>query len=135
MSAPRAENSHSLTLKVDTPAIEWVLERLAFKCCPQGLNVMAEELRWLGLESMTQEKLILAINAELKRPRPRVQRISDAVYWFSDERPPAGWSLYGDLRMLPCFYRRYPPSISWEELDTEENRLPRPDNLGQDAPD
>lgn len=119
------------TLKASTPAIEWVLERLAFKCCPQGINVMAEELRWLGLDAMTQEKVILAINSELRKPHPRVQRISDGVYWFSEERPPIGWSLYSDVRMLPCFYRRYPPSISWDELDSADNILPRPENLGQ----
>ena len=37
--------------------MEWILERMERKCCPQGLNVIAEELRWMGQESMTYEKL------------------------------------------------------------------------------
>ena len=107
-------------------AILRVLERLQYKSCPQGLHVMAEELQWMGDSAMTHEVLGRAVQAELRRPNPRIQVVAQGVYWFSDVRVPLTWSLYGDSRMLPCFYRRYPPAISWEEVDQPDNLLPPP---------
>jgi len=128
----RGTPEHDLAgLNAKAPVIEWVLERLSSKGCPQGLNVMAEELRWLGLQSVTYVKLLNAVNAEMGKPQSRIARLSEGVYWFSDKSTPSGWSRELDLRMLPCFYRRYPPDISWNELDNAENILPTPANLGQ----
>ena len=90
---------------------------------------MAEELRWLGERSMTYEKLSQAVHAELREIHPRIRRVAEGVYWFAEGATPQGWSLYGDKRMLPCFYRRYPPEISWEEIDLPENMLPPPCKL------
>jgi hypothetical protein len=103
-----------------------VLERLEHKCCPQGLHVILEELRWLGDRSLTYEQLSHAVKTDLRGPRPRIRRVAEGVYWFAQLDIPLGWSLFGDRRMLPCFYRRYPPAISWEELDLPENVLPPP---------
>ena len=30
-----------------TPVINWILERIDYKGCPQGLHVMAGELEWM----------------------------------------------------------------------------------------
>jgi hypothetical protein len=87
---------------------------------------MVEELQWMGDHSITYEKLLQAVRAELNDPHPRIRRVAEGVYWFKDAEIPLGWSLYGDRRMLPCFYRRYPPQISWDELDLPENLLPPP---------
>lgn len=109
-----------------TPAITLVLERLEQKCCPQGLHVMLEELRWMGERSMTYEKLWDAVRADLRAANPRIRRVAEGVYWFAKLEIPLGWSLFRDRRMLPCFYRRYPPAISWEDLDLPDNLLPPP---------
>jgi hypothetical protein len=106
-----------------------ILKRLEEKCCPQGLHVMVEELQWMGDRLLTYEKVLKAVRAELKRARPRIRRVAEGVYWFADAEIPLGWSLYRDRRMLPCFYRRYPPEISWEDLDLPENLLPQPPKL------
>jgi hypothetical protein len=127
----RAPEHEVRELKAEAPVIEWVLERLSSKCCPQGLNVMAEELRWLGLGSMTYLKLLNAVNTEIGKPQSRIAQLSGEVYWFSGKSTPADWSLKLDRRMLPCFYRRYPPDIPWDELENPENILPSPANLGQ----
>ncbi len=103
-----------------------LLERLEQKCCPQGLHVIVEELRWMGDQSMTYEKLWQAVSADLRAAHPRVRRIAEGIYWFAELEVPVGWSLFGDRRMLPCFYRRYPPAISWDDLDLPENLLPPP---------
>lgn len=103
--------------------IELILERLRSKGCPQGLNVMAEELRWMGRTS-TSEGLRRAVRAELRLPHPRVRRVAEGVYWLADQNVPAGWSLFLDRRMLPCFYRLYPPAIAWDDIDKAENILP-----------
>ena len=113
-------------LTPDAPVMDWILERIQRKCCPQGLNVISEELRWMGQDSMTYEKLSQAVRVELRKPHPRIQSVAEGIYWFAEKNVPAGWSLYGDRRMLPCFYREYPPLISWDELDNPENILPRP---------
>jgi hypothetical protein len=94
------------------------------------LNVIAEELRWLGQAAITHEKLLQAVSAELKKPRPRIEAVAEGVYWIAGKTTPPGWSLFGDLRMLPCFYREYPPDISWEEIDNPENILPPPSKKG-----
>ena len=108
-----------------------VLERFEHKRCPQGLHVIAEELQWMGERSITYEKVLEAIRAELKNARPRVRRVAEGVYWFADAEIPLGWSLYRDRRMLPCFYRKYPPEISWEDVDLPDNLLPPPSDLPQ----
>ena len=113
-------------LTPDAPVMDWILERIERKCCPQGLNVISEELRWMGQDSMTYEKLMQAVRLELRKPYPRIQSVAEGIYWFANKRIPTGWSLYGDKRMLPCFYREYPPAISWDKLDRPENILPRP---------
>ncbi len=120
------ELSSFSVLGSDAPAIDWILERIERKCCPQGLNVISEELRWMGRDSMTYDKLSQAVRLEMRKPRPRIQSVAEGIYWFADKNVPAGWSLYGDRRMLPCFYREYPPAISWDELDQPENILPPP---------
>jgi hypothetical protein len=107
------------------------LERFEHKRCPQGLHVIAEELQWMGERSITYEKVLEAIRTELKNARPRVRRVAEGVYWFADAEIPLGWSLYRDRRMLPCFYRRYPPEISWEDVDLPDNVLPPPSDLPQ----
>ena len=112
------------TLAADAPVIDWILERIERKCCPQGLNVISEELRWMGQNSMTYEKLSHAVRLELRKSYPRIQMVGEGIYWFADKNVPAGWSIYGDRRMLPCFYREYPPIITWDELDKPENILP-----------
>lgn len=106
-----------------------VLERLEQKCCPQGLHVMVEELQWLGERSVTYDKLWHAVCAELRHPHPRIRRVAEGIYWFTDADIPIGWSLYRDRRMLPCFYRKYPPEVSWDDLDLPENVLPPPRKL------
>ena len=121
----------SPAVRRDTTAITRVLERLESKCCPQGLHVMVEELLWMGENLITYEKLLKAVQSELRQPHPRIRRVAEGVYWFADMEIPAGWSLYGDRRMLPCFYRRYPPQISWDDLDLPENILPPPQQLLQ----
>jgi hypothetical protein len=106
--------------------IETILERLRFKGCPQGLNVMTEELRWMGRSSITRGGLERTVRAELRMRHPRICRVAEGVYWFADQNVPVGWSLFLDQRMLPCFYRVYPPAIPWEDLDKAENILPHP---------
>ena len=112
--------------KRNAPLMNCVLERLEHKCSPQGLHTMVEELQWMGLRSITYEKLWRAVRAELRTTRPRIRRVAEGVYWFVDTTIPFGWSLYRDRRMLPCFYRTYPPAISWDDLDRPENILPPP---------
>ncbi|MGI9103680.1 MAG: hypothetical protein ACR2IF_14670 [Terriglobales bacterium] len=106
-----------------------VLERLEGKRCPQGLHVIVEELHWMGNRSITYEKVLKIVRAELRHDHPRIRRVAEGVYWFADLEIPLGWSLYGDRRMLPCFYRKYPPEISWDNLDLPENLLPCPHKL------
>jgi hypothetical protein len=122
----RTEFGDYSSLQSDAPVIEWILERLERKKSPQGLKVIEEELHWLGQKSITRERLLHAVAIELRRPHPRIESVGDGVYWFADKRPPLGWTLFGDKRMLPCFYREYPPDISWEKLDEPENILPSP---------
>jgi hypothetical protein len=124
--ASSAELSNFSTLTSDAPVMDRILERIERKCCPQGLNVISEELRWMGQDSMTYEKLLQAVQIELRKPCPRIQSVAEGVYWFAGKNVPTGWSLYRDRRMLPCFYREYPPAISWDELDRPENILPSP---------
>ena len=114
------------SLRTAAPVIDWILERLERKQSPQGLKVIEEELHWLGQKSITHERLLHAVAAELRRPHPRIESVAEGVYWFADKRTPVGWTLFGDKRMLPCFYREYPPDISWEKLDEPENILPAP---------
>jgi hypothetical protein len=114
----------------NVPIMDWILDRIERKSSPQGLNVIAEELRWLGQAAITHEKLLQAVSAELKKPRPRIEAVAEGVYWIAGKTTPPGWSLFGDLRMLPCFYREYPPDISWEEIDNPENILPPPSKKG-----
>jgi hypothetical protein len=121
-------SSHSAR-RNGTAIMRRVLERLERKCCPQGLHVMVEELQWMGERSITYEKLLHAVRAELQDYHPRIRRVAEGVYWFSDAQIPLGWSIYGDRRMLPCFYRKYPPEISWDDLDLPENLLPPPRKL------
>lgn len=108
------------------PVIDLIFARLEIKCCPQGLNVMAEELRWMGDSSATYDRLWQAVRAEMRTPHPRLSRVAEGVYWFADRCIPANWSLFGDRRMLPCFYRQYPPAISWDDIDKPENLLAPP---------
>lgn len=105
-----------------------LLERLQAKCCPQGLHVMVEELQWMGERSITYEKVLEAVRSELRHGEPRIRRVAEGVYWFADADIPLGWSLFRDRRMLPCFYRKYPPQISWDNLDLPENLLPPPNS-------
>ena len=120
--------------KRPTPPMRWVLERLEQKRCPQGLHVMLEELQWMGERSLTYEKLWHAVRTELRAAHPRIRRVAEGIYWFADADIPPGWSLFRDRRMLPCFYRRYPPAIPWDELDLPENLLPPPHKVSQDSP-
>ena len=113
-------------LQTGAPVMDWILERLERKNSPQGLNVIAEELRWLGQASITHEKLVQAVSAEMKKLRPRIESVAEGVYWFAGKCTPPGWSLFGDRRTLPCFYREYPPDIMWEDIDRPENILPSP---------
>ena len=122
----RTEIAEYTSLPAGAPMIDWVLERLERKRSPQGLNVIAEELQWMGHEDITHDKLLHAVRLELRKPRPRILAVAEEVYWFADKQTPAGWSLYSDKRMLPCFYRIYPPEISLDELDKPENILPPP---------
>ena len=89
---------------------------------------MVEELQWMGESSITYDKIVRAVRAELRQCYPRIRRVTEGVYWFVGAGTPPGWSLYGDRRMLPCFYRKYPPEISWDDLDLPENVLPPPRN-------
>ncbi len=114
------------SLRAGAPVMDWILERIERKNSPQGLNVIAEELRWLGQDSITHEKLVQAVSLEMKKPRPRIEAVAEGVYWIAGKCTPPGWSLFGDRRMLPCFYREYPPEIPWEHLDRPENILPPP---------
>lgn len=95
---------------------------------------MLEELQWMGAGALTCDQLRAAVRAEMRRPRPRIQRVAENVYWFMDRDIPLGWSLYRDRRMLPCFYRVYPPAISWDDLDRPENILPPPGTEQHSAP-
>jgi hypothetical protein len=104
----------------------FILERLEHKGCPQGLNVMLEELLWMGARALTLKNLLNAVQIELRKPSPRIRMVSEGVYWFAERNIPIGWSVFGDRRMLPCFYRVYPPAISWDDLDRPENILPPP---------
>jgi hypothetical protein len=104
--------------------INLVVERIERKCCPQGLNVVAEELRWMGMTSITSEQLRSAVRHDKTSPHPKLKSVAQDIYWLSDRNLPVGWSLYLDLRMLPCFYRLYPPQISWDDLDNPGNILP-----------
>jgi hypothetical protein len=113
-------------LQTGAPVMDWILERLERKNSPQGLNVIAEEMLWLGQSSITHEKLVQAVAIELKKPRPRIEAVAEGVYWIAGKNTPTGWSLFGDRRMLPCFYREYPPDITWEEIDRPDNILPSP---------
>ena len=113
-------------LETGAPVMDWILERLERKNSPQGLKVIAEELQWLGQNSITHEKLLHAVLIEMKKPRPRIEAVAEGVYWIAGKCTPVGWSLFGDRRMLPCFYREYPPDISWDELDRPDNILPSP---------
>ena len=108
------------------PMINWILERIDYKGCPQGLHVIAEELEWLEVASVNYERLKRAADVELRRANPRITRVAEGIYWFAERQVPVGWSLYRDQRMLPCFYREYPPAISWEDIDKPGNILPRP---------
>jgi len=108
-----------------TPLINWILERIDYKGCPQGLHVMAEELEWMEVASVNYDRLKRAAEVELRRANPRIKRVAEGIYWFAERQVPAGWSLYRDQRMLPCFYREYPPAISWEDIDKPGNILPR----------
>jgi hypothetical protein len=101
-----------------------ILGRIEHKGSPQGLNVMAEELRWMGIRSITCEQLRSVAHSDLRSPHPQLRLVAEDVFWFAERNLPLGWSLYGDVRMLPCFYRVYPPRISWDELDRPENILP-----------
>jgi hypothetical protein len=121
--------------KHGTPAIQRIFERLEQKGCPQGLHVMAEELQWMGECSITYEILLRSVCKEMQATHPRLRRIAEGVFWFSASEIPLGWSLFGDRRMLPCFYRQYPPAISWDELDLPENILPRPFESRQQLPE
>ncbi len=114
------------SLPSGAPVMDWILERLERKNSPQGLNVIAEELRWLGQGSITHEKLVQAVTLEMKRPKPRIEAVAEGVYWVAGKCTPPGWSLFRDRRMLPCFYRQYPPDIPWDEIDRPENILPSP---------
>jgi|SRR5690348_16757862 len=109
-----------------TSSIKLIIERLEQKGCPQGLHVILEELRWMGQRSITYERLRHAVRKELRAAGPRIRCVAEGVYWFSEADLPLGWSLFGDRRMLPCFYRQYPPAISWDDLDMPENILPPP---------
>jgi len=112
-------------------AIKLILARLEQKGCPQGLHVIFEELQWMGKRSITYERLRYAVRKELRAAHPHIRRVAEGVYWFSDVDVPLGWSLFGDRRMLPCFYRRYPLAISWDDLDRPENILPPPQGLAR----
>ncbi len=114
------------TMRSGAPVMDWILDRLEHKNSPQGLNVIAEELRWLGQGSITHEKLVQAVSLEMKKARPRIEAVAEGVYWMAGKCTPPGWSLFGDRRMLPCFYREYPPDIPWEQIDLPENILPSP---------
>jgi hypothetical protein len=113
------------SLRTGAPVMDWILERLERKKSPQGLNVIKEELHWLGQTSITREQLVQAVSLEMEKPRPRIEPIAEGVYWFAGKCTPPGWSLF-DRRMLPCFYREYPPDIPWEQIDRPENILPSP---------
>lgn len=117
------------SLHTGAPLMDWILERLERKNSPQGLKVIAEELRWLGQVSITHEKLVQAVSLEMKKPKPRIEAVAEGVYWFAGKCKPPGWSVFWDRRMLPCFYREYPPDISWERIDEPENILPSPVRL------
>jgi hypothetical protein len=106
------------------PVINWILERIDYKGCPQGLHVMAEELEWMEVASVNYDRLKRAADVELRRANPRIKRVAEGIYWFAERQVPVGWSLYRDQRMLPCFYREYPPAISWEDIDKPGNILP-----------
>lgn len=114
------------SLHTGAAIMDWILERLERKNSPQGLNVIAEELQWLGQTTITHERLVAAVTSELRRPRPRIEAVAEEVYWIAGQCTPSGWSLFRDRRMLPCFYREYPPDISWEEIDSPANILPSP---------
>jgi len=107
------------------PVINWILERIDYKGCLQGLHVMAEELEWMEVASVNYDRLKRAAEVELRRANPRIKRVVEGIYWFAERQVPLGWSLYRDPRMLPCFYREYPPAISWEDIDNPGNILPR----------
>jgi len=92
-----------------TPVINWILERIDYKGCPQGLHVIAEELEWMKVVSVSYDRLKRAADVELRRANPRIMRVAEGIYWFAERQVPVGWSLYRDQRMLPCFYREYPP--------------------------
>ena|SRR5690348_10212411 len=130
-SRPPAMSSAPPRKRAKTP-MGWVLERLEQKCSPQGLHVVLEELQWMGERSLTYEELWHAVRTELRAAHPRIRRVAEGVYWFADADLPPGWSLFRDRRMLPCFYRRYPPAISWDDLDLPENLLPPPPQVSQD---
>jgi hypothetical protein len=116
----------NVVLEARMPVINWILERIEYKGCPQGLHVMAEELQWMEVGSISYDRLRRAADVELRRANSRIKRVTDDIYWLADRKVPLGWSLYRDQRMLPCFYRVYPPAISWEDIDKAENILPHP---------
>ena len=131
LAPPTAIADHS-SLKSGASVIDWILERIERKCCPQGLNVILEELQWMGQENITHDKLSHAVSLELRKPHPRIETVAEGIYWFANKSVPAGWSMFNDRRMLPCFYREYPPEIAWEDLDRPENILPPPLKLSRD---
>jgi hypothetical protein len=81
--------------------INWILERIDYKGCPQGLHVIAEELEWMEVASINYDRLKCAADVE-RRANPRIKRVAEGIYWFAERQVPVGWSLYRDQRMLPC---------------------------------
>lgn len=79
----------------------------------------------MEVASVNYDRLKRAADVELRRTNPRIKRVAEGIYWFAERQVPVGWSLYQDQRMLPCFYRKYPPAISWEDIDKPGNILPR----------
>ena len=62
-----------------TPVINWILERIDYKRCPQGLHVMAEELEWMEVASVNYDRLKRAADIELRQANPRIKRVAEGI--------------------------------------------------------
>ena len=62
-----------------TPMINWILERIEYKGCPQGLHVMADELDWMEVASVNYDRLKRAADVELRRANPRIKRVAEGI--------------------------------------------------------
>ena len=71
--------------------IDLILSRMEQKCSPQGLNVILEELHWMGMKSITCDQLRSAVKADLRGSHPRLRAVAqddrDMIVVDDESRP------------------------------------------------